>query len=65
MEIPVQKEIIKIQLLERKRSMRNKFFFFRDRDTSSNSTDKKVNKRENWIFVGYKENGCWLICFTS
>lgn len=33
--------------------MRNKFFFFfRDRDTSGNSTDKKVNKRENWIFVG-------------
>lgn len=46
--------------------MRNKFFFFfRDRDISGNSTDKKVNKRENWIFVGYKENGCWLICFTS
>lgn len=32
--------------------MRNKFVFFRDRDTSGNSTDKKVNKRENWIFVG-------------
>lgn len=50
MEIPVQKEIIKIQLLERKRCVTSSFF--RDRDTSGNSTDKKVNKRENWIFVG-------------
>lgn len=50
MEIPVQKEIIKIQLLERKRCVTSSFFF-RDRDTSGNSTDKKVNKRENWIFV--------------
>lgn len=38
--------------------MRNKFVFFRDRDTSGNSTDKKVNKRENWIFVGY---GKWVL----
>lgn len=51
MEIPVQKEIIKIQLLERKRCVTSSFFF-RDRDTSGNSTDKKENKRENWIFVG-------------
>lgn len=38
--------------------MRNKFVFFRDRDTSGNSTDKKVNKRENWIFVGL---GKWVL----
>lgn len=38
--------------------MCNKFVFFRDRDTSGNSTDKKVNKRENWIFVGY---GKWVL----
>lgn len=57
MEIPVQKEIIKIQLLERKRCVTSSFFF-RDRDTSGSSTDKEVNKRENWIFVG---KGKWVL----
>lgn len=56
MEIPVQKEIIKIQLLERKRCVTSSFFF-RDRDTSGNSTDKKGKQARKLDFCGLRKMG--------
>lgn len=38
--------------------MCNKFVFFCDCDIFGNFIDKKVNKCENWIFVG---KGKWVL----